>query len=225
MSRSPPRTIWWVPRTWRRMRHRSPAVRISPSCWSSGPARSCSSATAWPTAGRRTRCTRRIMISMTKSFHSASNTGCRWCAKNSRWRGELTGPFVAAKPDHSSRRRLSSRPRSATLRPTSTGRKRTDDMDWDHAFAGIKVIDLTGGVAGPSCAMMLAQHGADVIKVETPHAGGDWSRILGRTYQDHSAFSVYGTLGKRSVAVDLKTPEGQAILWRLIEGADVFMEG
>ena len=98
-------------------------------------------------------------------------------------------------------------------------------MDWDKAFAGVKVIDLTGGVAGPSCAMMLAQHGADVIKVETPHAGGDWSRILGRTYQDHSAFSVYGTLGKRSVAVDLKTPEGTAILWRLIQGADVFMEG
>jgi crotonobetainyl-CoA:carnitine CoA-transferase CaiB-like acyl-CoA transferase len=98
-------------------------------------------------------------------------------------------------------------------------------MDWDKAFAGVKVIDLTGGVAGPSCAMMLAQHGADVIKVETPHAGGDWSRILGRTYEDHSAFSVYGTLGKRSVAVDLKTPEGQAILWRLIHGADVFMEG
>ena len=83
-------------------------------------------------------------------------------------------------------------------------------MDWDKAFAGVKVIDLTGGVAGPSCAMMLAQHGADVIKVETPHAGGDWSRILGRTYEDHSAFSVYGTLGKRSVAVDLKTPEGNA---------------
>jgi crotonobetainyl-CoA:carnitine CoA-transferase CaiB-like acyl-CoA transferase len=98
-------------------------------------------------------------------------------------------------------------------------------MDWDKAFAGVKVIDLTGGVAGPSCAMMLAQHGADVIKVETPHAGGDWSRILGRTYEDHSAFSVFGTLGKRSVAVDLKTPEGQQILWRLIEGADVFMEG
>ncbi len=98
-------------------------------------------------------------------------------------------------------------------------------MDWHSAFAGMKVIDLTGGVAGPSCAMMMAQHGADVIKVETPHAGGDWSRILGKTYQDHSAFSVYGTLGKRSVAVDLKTEEGKAILWRLIKGANVFMEG
>ena len=98
-------------------------------------------------------------------------------------------------------------------------------MDYGSAFAGMKVIDLSGGVAGPSCAMMLAQHGADVIKVETPHHGGDWSRILGRTYEDHSAFSLYGTLGKRSVALDLKTPEGKEILWRLIKGADVFIEG
>jgi len=98
-------------------------------------------------------------------------------------------------------------------------------MGYDNAFAGMKVIDLSGGVAGPSCAMMLAQHGADVIKVETPHHGGDWSRILGRTYEDHSAFSLYGTLGKRSLAVDLKTPEGKEILWRLVKGADVFIEG
>jgi crotonobetainyl-CoA:carnitine CoA-transferase CaiB-like acyl-CoA transferase len=98
-------------------------------------------------------------------------------------------------------------------------------MDYHAAFAGVKVIDLSGGVAGPSCAMMLAQHGADVIKVETPHGGGDWSRILGRRYEDHSAFSIYGTLGKRSLALDLKTVEGKEILWRLLRGADVFIEG
>jgi crotonobetainyl-CoA:carnitine CoA-transferase CaiB-like acyl-CoA transferase len=98
-------------------------------------------------------------------------------------------------------------------------------MDYHAAFAGVKVIDLSGGVAGPSCAMMLAQHGADVIKVETPHHGGDWSRILGRRYEDHSAFSIYGTLGKRSLALDLKTPDGKEILWRLLQGADVFIEG
>jgi crotonobetainyl-CoA:carnitine CoA-transferase CaiB-like acyl-CoA transferase len=98
-------------------------------------------------------------------------------------------------------------------------------MDYHSAFAGMKVIDLSGGVAGPSCAMMLAQHGADVIKVETPHNGGDWSRILGRTYEDHSAFSLYGTMGKRSLALDLKTPEGKEVLWRLVRGADVFIEG
>ncbi len=98
-------------------------------------------------------------------------------------------------------------------------------MDYHSAFSGMKVVDLSGGVAGPSCAMMLAQHGADVIKVETPHNGGDWSRILGRTYEDHSAFSLYGTLGKRSLALDLKTEEGREVLWRLIRGADVFIEG
>ena len=98
-------------------------------------------------------------------------------------------------------------------------------MDYHSAFSGMKVVDLSGGVAGPSCAMMLAQHGADVIKVETPHNGGDWSRILGRTYEDHSAFSIYGTLGKRSLALDLKTDEGKDVLWRLVRGADVFIEG
>ena len=98
-------------------------------------------------------------------------------------------------------------------------------MSYHAAFAGLKVIDLSGGVAGPSCAMFLAQHGADVIKVETPHNGGDWSRILGKRYQDHSAYSLFGTLGKRSLAVDLKTEEGKQILWRLLRGADVFLEG
>ncbi|HTW71108.1 MAG TPA: CaiB/BaiF CoA-transferase family protein [Acetobacteraceae bacterium] len=98
-------------------------------------------------------------------------------------------------------------------------------MSYDAAFAGLKVIDLSGGVAGPSCAMFLAQHGADVIKVETPHNGGDWSRILGRRYQDHSAYSLFGTLGKRSLALDLKTEEGKQIMWRLLRGADVFIEG
>ena len=98
-------------------------------------------------------------------------------------------------------------------------------MGYEAAFAGVKVIDLSGGVAGPSCAMFLAQHGADVIKVETPHNGGDWSRILGRRYEDHSAFSIFGTMGKRSLALDLKTPEGKEIVWRLLRGADVFIEG
>src|SRR3954454_4813636 len=98
-------------------------------------------------------------------------------------------------------------------------------MGYDNAFAGLKVIDLSGGVGGPSFAMMLAQHGADVIKVETTHHGGDWSRILGRRYEDHSAFSIYGTLGNRSLALDLKTSDGKEILWRLLQGADVFIEG
>lgn len=90
-------------------------------------------------------------------------------------------------------------------------------------FAGLKVVDLSGGIAGPYCGVMLAQYGADVIKIEAPR--GDWSRLLGRAYSGHTAYSVIGALGKRDVAIDLKTAEGKEILWRLLRGADVFIEG
>lgn len=98
-------------------------------------------------------------------------------------------------------------------------------LDFDAPFKGLKVIDLSGGVAGPSAAMILAQHGADVIKVESPFRGGDWARGLGKRYDDHSAYSVYGTLGKRSIGLDLKLEAGREVLQRLIKGADVFIEG
>ena len=97
-------------------------------------------------------------------------------------------------------------------------------MSYEAPFAGLKVIDLSQGIAGPYCSMLLAQHGAQVIKVES--AGeGDWSRVLGARYGDHTAFSIVGNLGKLSVAIDLKKPEGQDVLWRLLAGADVFLEG
>ncbi|HYD07270.1 MAG TPA: CoA transferase, partial [Reyranella sp.] len=97
-------------------------------------------------------------------------------------------------------------------------------MSYDAPFAGLKVVDLSQGIAGPYCAMLLAQHGADVIKVEGL-GDGDWARTLGIHYGSHSAFSIIGNLGKRSIAVDLKAPAGKEIVWRLIEGADVFLEG
>ncbi len=90
-------------------------------------------------------------------------------------------------------------------------------------FKGMKVVDLSGGIAGPYCGVMLGQYGADVIKVEAPR--GDWSRLLGRSYSGHTAYSVVGSLGKRNAAIDLKTAEGKEILWRLLRGADVFLEG
>ncbi|MFP5460427.1 MAG: CoA transferase, partial [Gammaproteobacteria bacterium] len=97
-------------------------------------------------------------------------------------------------------------------------------MSYDAPFAGLKVVDLSQGIAGPYCAMLLAQHGAQVIKVE--NAGeGDWSRVLGARYGDHTAFSIIGNLGKRSVAIDLKAEQGKDVLWRLLRGADVFLEG
>ncbi len=97
-------------------------------------------------------------------------------------------------------------------------------MSYDRPYAGLKVIDLSQGVAGPYCAMLLAQHGADVIKVE-PTVGGDWSRGLGRIYGDQTAYSIPANLGKRSLALDLKAAAGRDVLWRLLAGADIVVQG
>ena len=97
-------------------------------------------------------------------------------------------------------------------------------MSYEAPFAGLKVVDLSQGIAGPYCAMLLAQHGADVIKVEGI-GDGDWARTLGARYGNHSAFSVIGNLGKRSIAVDLKAEAGKQVVWRLLKDADIFLEG
>jgi len=97
-------------------------------------------------------------------------------------------------------------------------------MSYAAPYAGVKVVDLSQGVAGPYCAMLLAQYGANVIKVE-PTETGDWSRGLGVVYDDHTAYSIPSNLGKRSIALDLKSAEGRDVLWRLIAGADVFLQG
>jgi crotonobetainyl-CoA:carnitine CoA-transferase CaiB-like acyl-CoA transferase len=97
-------------------------------------------------------------------------------------------------------------------------------MSYDAPFAGLKVVDLSQGIAGPYCAMLLAQHGAEVIKVEGI-GEGDWARTLGTRYGSHTAFSIIGNLGKKSIAVDLKSAAGKDVVWRLLKGADVFLEG
>lgn len=97
-------------------------------------------------------------------------------------------------------------------------------MSYEAPYAGLKVVDLSQGVAGPYCAMLLAQYGANVIKVE-PIESGDWSRTLGTVYGDHTVYSIPSNLGKRSIALDLKQAAGQDVLWRLIGGADVFLQG
>ncbi len=96
-------------------------------------------------------------------------------------------------------------------------------MSFEAPFAGLKVVDLSQGVAGPYTGMLMAQYGADVIKVE-PHEG-DWGRTISACHAGHSAYSLPSNLGKRSVVVDLKTEEGRKIVFRLLEDADVFIEG
>ena len=96
-------------------------------------------------------------------------------------------------------------------------------MSYQKPFKGLKVIDFSQGVAGPYCGMLLAQHGAEVIKVEPKD--GDWARNLGQEYGEHSAFSVAANLGKKSIIVDLKNTKSQPILDTIIKQSDIFIEG
>lgn len=90
-------------------------------------------------------------------------------------------------------------------------------------FEGVRVLDLSQGVAGPYCGMHLARNGADVIKVE-PTGTGCWSRQLGKSTGDHTAHSVVVNRAKRSLAVNLKTAEGAAIVQRLARNCDIFIQ-
>ena len=89
-------------------------------------------------------------------------------------------------------------------------------------LAGIKVLDATQGVAGPHAGMLLALHGADVVKLEP--IDGDWGRTLGKRYGDLSAQAIVFNRGKRSIAVDLKSDAGCRIAEQLATGADVVLE-
>jgi len=91
-----------------------------------------------------------------------------------------------------------------------------------RAFEGIRVFDATQGVAGPHCAMLLAQHGADVVKVEP--IAGDWGRAIGKKHGEHCAYGLAVNRGKRSIALDLKNPEGIAIAQKLASEADIVLE-
>jgi formyl-CoA transferase len=88
---------------------------------------------------------------------------------------------------------------------------------------GLKVVDLTRVLAGPFCAMLLGDMGADVIKIEEPKEGDDarsWAPFVG----PWSAYFVGVNRSKRSVGLDLKCPEGAANLRALLAQADVFIE-
>ena len=90
-------------------------------------------------------------------------------------------------------------------------------------LSGIRIIDLTTVIFGPYATQMLADLGAEVIKVETPGLG-DVSRYLGSGVPDPTMGSIHLTVnrGKRSIALDLKKPDDAAVLRDLVAGADVF---
>ncbi|MBI2197669.1 MAG: CoA transferase [Candidatus Rokubacteria bacterium] len=90
-------------------------------------------------------------------------------------------------------------------------------------LAGIRVVDLTRVLAGPFCSMALADMGAEVIKVEEPGKGDDtrgWPPFAG----GEATYFMAVNRGKKSLTLNLKAPEGQDILRRLIRRADVLIE-
>ena len=88
---------------------------------------------------------------------------------------------------------------------------------------GIRVIDLTRYLAGPMTAMMLGDLGADVIKVE-PLPTGDAARQSGPFDDGESVYYMASNRNKRSIALDLRSPEGMQVLKELLSDADVFVE-
>ncbi|WP_239569833.1 CaiB/BaiF CoA-transferase family protein [Streptomyces sp. G44] len=92
------------------------------------------------------------------------------------------------------------------------------------ALAGLKVLDLSRVLAGPYCTQMLADHGADVIKVEPP--AGDETRGWGPPFvaPDTSAYYQNLNRAKKNIVVDLSVPEGRDILDTLLRDTDVLVE-
>ncbi|MCL6452808.1 MAG: CoA transferase [Alicyclobacillus sp.] len=88
---------------------------------------------------------------------------------------------------------------------------------------GVRVLDLTQIMAGPFCTMLLADLGADVIKIEKPN-GGDDSRRMGEMLNGESAAFMTLNRNKRGIVLNLQTETGRDVLWRLIDTADVLVE-
>ena len=96
-------------------------------------------------------------------------------------------------------------------------------MDDDLPYEGVKVLDLSQGIAGPYCAMHFARNGANVVKLEPP-GNGCWSRQLGKPIGDQTAHSITVHRGKRSLAVDLKTADGLEIAKKLAADCNILVQ-
>ena len=91
-----------------------------------------------------------------------------------------------------------------------------------EVYEGLHVLDLSQGIAGPYCAQILGQMGAQVTKVEPLH--GDWGRSMGVPRGGFSAIALAFNRGKRSLALDAQTDAGREVLHRLAARADVVVQ-
>jgi len=91
------------------------------------------------------------------------------------------------------------------------------------ALDGIRVVDLSRFIAGPYCAMLLGDMGADVVKVEPPGRGEN-SRAFGPFVEGESLYTMVFNRNKRSLTLDLRSPQGKEVLRDLLRTADVLVE-
>jgi crotonobetainyl-CoA:carnitine CoA-transferase CaiB-like acyl-CoA transferase len=96
--------------------------------------------------------------------------------------------------------------------------------DKSGPLQGVQVLELGHVMAGPVCGMMLADMGADVIKLEKTTGGDDSRRMVPPQIKDESAAFLILNRNKRGIAVDLKSPKGIEIVKRLIQGVDILIE-
>ncbi len=106
--------------------------------------------------------------------------------------------------------------------PASPAPAATSEPEAKRPLDGVVVIETSSFLTGPFASLMLADLGADVIKVEPP--GGDGFRKFGHSKAGYGASWTNANRSKRSVVIDLKTPEGVARLKRLVASADVLIE-
>ena len=93
----------------------------------------------------------------------------------------------------------------------------------EHVLTGLRVLDFTRALAGPTCTRMLAEMGAEVIKVESA-PGGDMSRRISKIRNERSLCYVQQNLGKKSLCVNLRDPRAMAIIASLVPKVDVVVE-
>ena len=91
-------------------------------------------------------------------------------------------------------------------------------------LAGIRVADFSHFIAGPICAMILADMGADVIKIEKSDGGDDFRRIQPPITEDYGAPFLWGNRNKRSIALDLKQTAAQQVARDIVAQADILIE-
>src|ERR1700728_4275678 len=97
-----------------------------------------------------------------------------------------------------------------------------DERNATGSFHGLRVLDFSTTIAGPHCTRMLADVGAEVIKIEP----GDGETMRSRPPVRHGFSSIFGTFnaGKKSIVLDLKSPDAAEIIHRLVKDADILVE-